>query len=354
MQKWTKERCLIEGKQYKTRDHFRRGSQSAYMAARREGWLDEVCLHMTGRDIMWTKERCHEEALKYDTRRKFQDVNKSAYAMSIRNGWLDEVCSHMKYVQNGMFVRSTEYWTKEHCHEASLRYEIRNDFRKGNHIAYSIARKNEWLNEICTHMRVVGNLYKRCIYVYEFPDNHAYVGLTCNMKTRNISHKEQGTVFKYSKITGLQPIYRQLTDYVSTEEAKKLEEEFLKKYTNDKWSILNKNKTGGVGGGYVKWTKEKCKAEALKYKSRSEFADKSSGAYGSSLRNKWLDELCEHMEQKISPPGFWTKDRCQIEALKYKTRVHFYKNDMKTYNQCQKHKWLDELCKHMTNKWSRV
>jgi len=43
----------------------------------------------------WTKEKCHEESLKYKSREEFRKNHSSAYSASIRNKWLDEICSHM-------------------------------------------------------------------------------------------------------------------------------------------------------------------------------------------------------------------------------------------------------------------
>ena len=39
------------------------------------------------------------------------------------------------------------------------------------------------------------------------------------------------------------------------------------------------------------WTKENCKEESLKYKNRFEFKKVSGGAYHSSRKNGWLDEF---------------------------------------------------------------
>ena len=45
----------------------------------------------------------------------------------------------------------------------------------------------------------------------------------------------------------------------------------------------------------VFWYKEKCKIEALKYKSRSEFKIKSGSVYNFILKNNFLDKICSHM-----------------------------------------------------------
>jgi len=43
------------------------------------------------------------------------------------------------------------------------------------------------------------------------------------------------------------------------------------------------------------WTKEKCQEDALLYKSRSEYNKKSCSSYCKAWENGWLDEICSHM-----------------------------------------------------------
>lgn len=216
------------------------------MVARKNGWLNEVCKHMS-RPIIWSEERCQEEALKYKSRNEFQIGSRSAYIISLRKGWLNKICSHMNYKCNNMTVRSTIYWTKINCHNEAMKYETRNEFRKKSHIAYLISRKNGWLDDICAHMRVIGNLYKRCIYAFEFPDKHVYVGLTFNTKVRNRDHDIRGAVFEYRQFSGLTPVHKQLTPYTDIKEAVNQEKQFVENYTKNGWIVLNKKKTGGVG-----------------------------------------------------------------------------------------------------------
>lgn len=42
-----------------------------------------------------------------------------------------------------------------------------------------------------------------------------------------------------------------------------------------------------------------------------------------------------------------TKELCQIEALKYKTRSEFKKHDEATWRASHRHGWIDEICSHM-------
>jgi abortive infection bacteriophage resistance protein len=120
----------------------------------------------------------------------------------------------------------------------------------------------------------------------------------------------------------------------------------VKKYKDLGWIILNKTKTGGIGGDILKWTKEKCQEESLKYKIRSEFQKKSISAYCAAQRNKWLDEICSHMIPFTKPRKYWTFDRCKEEALKYKNKSEFREKSQAYYSGWN-NKWLDEICSHM-------
>jgi len=92
------------------------------------------------------------------------------------------------------------------------------------------------------------------------------------------------------------------------------------------------------------WTKENCQKESLKYKTRLEFQKGSKNAYQSSLRNGWLDDICGHMEILRKPNGHWDiKENCNKESLKYKTRTEFRKGTSRAYGSSRKNGWLDEF-----------
>ena len=46
-------------------------------------------------------------------------------------------------------------------------------------------------------------------------------------------------------------------------------------------------------------------------------------------------------KQKIS--GYWNKERCQKESLKYKNRYSLQKGNISVYNASYDNKWLDEF-----------
>ena len=97
------------------------------------------------------------------------------------------------------------------------------------------------------------------------------------------------------------------------------------------------------------WTKERCREEALKYNSRSEFRNESGGASFKAQRKGWFEEICTHMVRKSKPVGYWTKERCREEALKYNSRSQ-YRKKCPSYQAAHKNGWIDEICSHMGKK----
>ena len=79
------------------------------------------------------------------------------------------------------------YWTYEKCKEASLMYTNKTELQEKCSSAYNVIKKNRW-DELTSHMEILGNKYKRLIYVYEFSDKYCYIGLTGNIKRRSRQH----------------------------------------------------------------------------------------------------------------------------------------------------------------------
>ena len=92
--KWTKEAVFEKANEYNTRSEFAKGCSSAYDAARRNGWLKEIFWFKEGKkpNNYWNNwERVFEEAKKYSTREDFKKGCQTAYHAAWRNGWLDKL-----------------------------------------------------------------------------------------------------------------------------------------------------------------------------------------------------------------------------------------------------------------------
>ena len=124
--------------------------RNAYNAARTNGWLDEICAHMSRPKhkarFYWTKEKCQERALLYKHRVDLKNGDGSAYTTAVANGWLDEICSHMTKPS------PKRKWTKEKCHQVALKYKTAKEFRQKERSVYATALRFGWLDEICSHL----------------------------------------------------------------------------------------------------------------------------------------------------------------------------------------------------------
>jgi len=391
--KWVKQLVQDEALKYKTRSEFQKNSPNAESAARRYGWLDDVCSHMPViRKNEWKLEEIKEIASKYSKKIDFRVNENAAFLWAKRRKWIDDVCSHMK--QNTHWKNK-----KNEVHQEALKYETRGEFCSKSERYYEIARRNKWLNEMCSHMYYVGNKFKRLVYVYEFDDNSVYVGLTFNDKKRSKSHKTQSSspVYQHYLSTKLNPTKKLITDYIDYLDAMRIEGEIVEEYKKNGWNILNTSKTGGLGGNNLLWPKEKVIEIAKKYSTRSEFRKNEPLAWNAVSRNKWYNDVCGHMINQTKPsitideikkeiskyttirelrynsPNVYATllrknlkhlyshlinfnkwmimDNVRKEALKYKTRKDFCSKSQGAYHAAIRYGWLEDVCIHMIPKF---
>jgi hypothetical protein len=143
----------------------------------------------------WTKELCRNEAIKYTYKVDFKKNSVSAYSTACKNNWIQDICSHME--------PKRDIWTKEKCHNEAKKYSVYIDFELCSRNAYAAAYYHGWLNDICSHM---------------------------------------------------------------------------------------------IRSNHIKWDKLEVLNEALKYTTKNEFSKKSHGAYHSAWKNGFLQEACQHMD----------------------------------------------------------
>lgn len=92
---------------------------------------------------------------------------------------------------------------------------------------------------------------KRVIYLYDFGDGYAYVGLalTYRKRKRDREHRRMGPVYKHSKETGIPvPPVKYLEENLTADEASVQEGVWKDRYAQTH-KMLNVAPTGGLGGG---------------------------------------------------------------------------------------------------------
>ena len=345
----------------------------------------------------WNIQRSFEEAKKYKHRSTFKKESGRAYSVLRENHLLDEACKHMTKMD------TITKWTKENCIEAAKQCKTKSEFNNKFCGAMTIAKKRGWYNELLQYFIPVGSKYKRCIYVCEFSDNHAYVGLTYNFEKRKKDHlrDKKSSIFKYISLTKLKPLFKQITEYLDYQEAAIKEGEVLNEYKNNGWLMLNRVPTGGLGSKdeivrkwteekcievaklcpsytffaqnykgamaycqkhnivykikdilqpnyeHTFWTKEKALEESKKYNTIKEFSEKNNGAYSFLLKNGLQKEMRKN--KTLLQRDEWTLEEAQQEALKYDTKKTFREGSCGCYGVCQKRGWIDVVCSHMRN-----
>ncbi len=92
---------------------------------------------------------------------------------------------------------------------------------------------------------------------------------------------------------------------------------------------------------------ENVKAKALTFSTKSEWNSKSSASYRAAKKNGWFEEISASLQTIRKPNGFWTKEKCLEEALKYSSVKEWKENNGSSYNSAKLIGWYDECVKHM-------
>lgn len=244
---------------------------------------------------IYTYEYCKNYVKEFKTISSLKEKNPSILVVIRRNGW-GEILANLEKKKHGKY-------TLEECTEKVNEYEFLSDFMKENESMYNVILHNNW-KKILKGLKRAGSKYKRCIYAYEFfveGEKYAYIGLTFNLDVRNIGHKtnKNSAVYRFAKENNIAiPNPIRLTEYVDKQEASKLEGEYLKIYKEKGWNILNRAKTGNLGGKItmVTYTKEYCISLAKKYDLITRFGEENSQAYLLIRKNGWGKEAFAHMK----------------------------------------------------------
>lgn len=332
---WTTERITEEAKQYKYKSDFHKGCPTGYSIAHKKGFLDSICSHMTKKkqNHKWTYKTAKDVALKYNSRKELRENEGFCYAKILQEGWT-ELLSHMHLKSKPM-----NYWTDEKVIEVAKKYKTVKEFRDAEPGAYDAAHENNLMEIIWVDKEVVGHKYKRALYVWEFEDNSAYIGLTFNYTKRYRDHKKQGPVNE--KLKSVNGKFIKLDEWFSAKEARVQEGKLIRKYRDAGWTILNSAKAGSLGGGSRSWTIEKVLEIAKKYESLKDFRSNENGAYIAMQTYHWEDEI-NQLYGRVAKRN-WTYDEVIAEAKKAKSYSDFIKSHNKAYVFALRKKWLKEI-----------
>jgi hypothetical protein len=326
---YTVEELIAIGRTFKFRSDFHRKARNACRASRILGCYKECTAHMDEKQKpkgYWTLDLCQIEALKYKSRHEFEKKGLAPYLAARRKGWLDQICSHM--VSNR---KKNGHWNDEmNVFLEALEYDSRIEFCRNSPGAHDAAKRLKIFNKVCSHMRRIGNRKNKMIYAHEFRNGkRVYVGLTYDIdareEKRNNDNKDAVTIHK--KKTGFNSELIKKTPYLPVVKAIAKEGYYVKWYLRKGWRILNRIKTGSIGGIEIKWAKSACMIAARKCTSKKEFYENYESAYEAARRKGWLKDCYKHIKSDRKPHGYWNNiNNIRRVALMCKTRTEFQKN----------------------------
>ena len=190
------EHCIEACKECKNLTELHRRYGGCNISIREHGWQDECYKYFNYvRVRQYSREQLEVIAKKYTTYQEFRTHDHGAYASAKSHGILEDICVHMPALK-----KNKEYGDKpdlESVKEHAKRYTSKSEFQREDPRYYRWAQKHGVLDEACLHMLRKGNKKKRCIYAAEFPDSHAYIGLTYFAERRWADHlRSNGSAVK--------------------------------------------------------------------------------------------------------------------------------------------------------------
>jgi len=241
---------------------------------------------------------------KYKSAQEWAAANPNAYAAAVKKGLLAKILKKF-----GWYINPSTKWTFETCKADALKYTSIKDWRKHSGAAYGTARKNNWADECTKHMKKL----RREAWTLEECKKEAK-----KYKFRGEWQKKSMGSYTAARVSG-----------------------WLEKCTAHMERLQKPN-------GY--WTLERCKADALKYKTKAEWGKNSLG-YKMAREYGFTEECCSHMVSPEKPKGYWTLERCMEDARKYQTRGDWRRAKLSEtasgYNTAANKGWLDKCCRHM-------
>lgn len=292
--KLTYELCESIARQFTRKVDFEKFDASAYATSVKNGWINDWFDRKIKPANYWTYERCKEYARQFKYMTQFRDSEyMNVYLKSKKNGWVKD----WDWLINDL----TEFDENAKIHLIYIYI-----FKETNH--FYVGRTMQLKQRDYAH--------------------------------RNKIRKRHGEIYldavqKHSKENNIEipePIV--LEEHLTVSESKVQEHFWLEEFKKKGMTPLNTAKTGeqysSIGGGRQKWTYDKVYAEAKKYQHRGDFYNGSTQAYRVALKYKWIDDYT-WMTPKIMPHNYWTYEKCKEEALKYKTKVEFKNNSPIAY-----------------------
>ena len=307
---WNGEKIKNISLKYNDLSKFRKEQKGAYIYACRNGIVDEITSHMTRKIKQsghWTKENCASEAAKYLFRTQFMRKSGSAYNVALANGWLDEICSHMSSEADGyhhcVYVIFNDRLMKAYI-------GITRQLLKKRMAAHFKVNSTTTANAIT---RIADTQHKSLTDYVLIADEVREHELAWIKKFENEGYhvlndlKQVGRMGTDRRIHTDEVIFLEAKKYKTRSEFKRLSpriydaavsQRLLSKACAHMRSIKPKNT----------WTKKACLEFARGCETKQEFR-KNNGAYHTALKHGWLNDVYDGL--KSTKERFWLRGKTE-------------------------------------------
>ena len=291
---------------------------------------------MTERKI-YTKTECYNIAKKYRNRSDFRVKDWSAYIQSKNNGWLDEISPS-----------TIPPLTYEKCYDVASKYIDYSTFRENECSVYGKSIKTGWIKSFTWLKKRSRDLDAKInyVYAYEFESlKSVYIGRTMSLATRKRNHlkDKKDSVYKFiteNELNDNDYDFILLKEKLTVKESQYFECEYIQKYKNDGWSLINRVKGGSIGSPIIKWDYDKCMEIARSYSYLKDLSTDYPGVYEKARKMGWLKEYT--WLEYFKPKEIYTYEECYEKAKKYKTHNQFYVNDKAYVTFAKRKNWYKD------------
>ena len=299
----------------------------------------------------YTNEQLIESAKKFKTNTEWRrhDGGKERQIARIR-GIMAQCCAHMI---NQRFVKT---YSDQDLIDIGKQYSDSTAWRKSKHRSkYGLAIRRGILHLCTAHMPRKAGIYSGIyqVYAYQFPDNTAYIGLTCVPEQRRAQHASGGKVFAKANQLGIsvpEPIVLQ-DKIMSPQDGQEAECFWIEQSRLSGWTLLNMTDGGSIGavGKSIisKWPKEKVFEITSKFHTVRDWIQSDEGrSYAAASKNGWLPECTAHMIK----PRAWTREQIVEVASRYDNVGDFIRENRSCSIIARRRGFYPELTANMSRK----
>jgi len=362
---YNKELLLHEMKKFKSFTKFRSHRKLFYRYGMENGY--EKFMHDHFQYVpkrYWNKKKCKEVAKLYKYRTKFaKGEHAGAYNKALHNGWLDEICSHMSVNTKNSYNRHLYYFefVEDKAVYVGLSYaplkRLRQHISRGDSSVYKEFRKlgllrklkkidNSNISSIRKGLAVLGIR----LYISQKSYSVDIVG-SKEIELVNLFKRKGYRTLNQSTGGALGGNSVKWTRQKVLEAAKrcKARGEFAITYRTA-YELARSQGYLDEACAHMKglcrdWSDEKAiMKEAKKYKYLNDFRNKVHGCYNAAKRKGILDKVTKHMKNRTIS---WKNPKKVIaEAKKYNSKKEFIKKKSGAYGAARRHNIVHVLDKY--------